>query len=562
MRQWRHLPRFLSPKETLLLRGASVVAIASIIILVGGVLSSHRMDLPAAGGTYTEALVGSPQYINPLYAGSNDVDADLTRLIYSGLMRPDEQGGLTPDLAETVVISEDGLTYTLTIRDNARFHNGDEVLARDVLFTIEAIQNPQYRSPLAVSFQGVAVSQVDEKTIAFQLEEPFAPFLSTLTLGILPETLWGEIDARNAPLAERNLEPVGSGPYQFAKFSKDKKGNILSYTLERNEHYYSTPALIDELTFKFYSDAGSAVEALDSHYVEGIGYVPPELQEQVEKDRSVTLYHPTIPRETILFFNQEKRAELKKLDLRRAIALAIDKQAIINDVLSGNAKVIDGPILSGMIGYHPDIAKISQNIDEANTLLDTLGYLRPEGSAYRQTKKDSTDSPLSFTLTTVQSPEFVRAAEMIRDQLAIIGIYVEIVSIPQEVFVADVLAPHSYELLLSGVLLGLDPDPYPFWHSSQTRNGGLNLALYGNRKADTLLEEARGLTNPEERAAKYREFQDLLAQDIPAIFLYQASYAHAVSTRVKNVDLAHISTPADRFANVAEWYIKTKKTLR
>ncbi len=128
MRQWRHLPRFLSPKETLLLRGASVVAIASIIILVGGVLSSHRMDLPAAGGTYTEALVGSPQYINPLYAGSNDVDADLTRLIYSGLMRPDEQGGLTPDLAETVVISEDGLTYTLTIRDNARFHNGDEAI--------------------------------------------------------------------------------------------------------------------------------------------------------------------------------------------------------------------------------------------------------------------------------------------------------------------------------------------------------------------------------------------------------------------------------------------------
>lgn len=562
LRQWRHLPNFLSRKESVLFRGAALVAGLSALTLLWLFVSSHRVDIPTSGGSYTEALVGSPQYINPLYAGSNDVDADLAHLIYSGLMRSDAKAGIVPDLASEVTISEDGLTYTLKIRDDARFHNGDEVLARDVVFTISAIQNPQYRSPLGVSFQGVEVSQVDDKTVAFQLKEPFAPFLSTLTVGILPENLWGDIDARNAPLAERNLEPIGSGPYRFAKFSKDKKGNILSYTLERNTQYYGTVPLVSELTFKFYTDAGSAVEALDSRYVEGIGFVPPELQTQVDKDRSVTVYHPAIPRETILFFNEEKRADLKKLDLRRAIALAIDKQAIINTVLAGYGTPIDAPILPGMIGYHPDVAKISRNIEEANTLLDNLGYTKVEGVAFRQTEKDSTDHPLSFTLTTVQSPEFVQAAELIRDQLAEIGIEVEIASAPQESFASTVLAPHAYELLLSGVLVGLDPDPYPFWHSSQTKNGGLNLALYANRKADTLLEDARRLTNPDERAATYRAFQDLVAADIPAVFLYQASYAYAISTRVKNVTLDRIASPADRFANIMEWYIKTKKTLR
>ncbi len=129
-------------------------------------------------------------------------------------------------------------------------------------------------------------------------------------------------------------------------------------------------------------------------------------------------------------------------------------------------------------------------------------------------------------------------------------------------FYADVIQPKSYQILLTGTLLGLDPDPYPFWHSSQTKENGLNFALYANRNVDTLLETARKATNPDDRAKAYRDFQDLLAADVPAVFLYQSTYAYAIATKIKNVRLDRIISPADRFAEVETWYTKTKKALR
>jgi len=560
-KQWKQLPRVLNPLERRVLLGCLSAMVISLVWIGGWYVATHRTEIPTAGGTYTEALIGEPQYINPLYATSSDVDADLTRLVYSGLLKWDPTQGLIFDLASNIAVSEDGKTYTVTIRDNAYFHNGDPVRARDVIFTIDAIQNPQYRSPLAVSFRGVLVSQVDDKTIAFQLEEPFAPFLSTLTVGILPADVWGDIEPRNAPLASRNLEPVGSGPYRFSKFTKDKSGTILSYTLKRNEGYYGEQPLVGELVFKFYADADEAIRALENRNVEGVSFVPSDAEPEVEKNHSVTLLRPSIPREIVLYFNPDQQAAFDTAELRKAIAMAIDKTAVLNAAVHGHGRVIDAPILPGMIGEHPDVAKIAQDIAGANTLLDAL-YPKPEGAAYRLPSKDATEGELTFTVKTVQSPEFVQAAQTLADQLKAIGIRLDIVSVPGEEFFASVIDPRDYEMLLTGVLLGVDPDPYPFWHSSQAREGGLNLAQYGNRKADTLLEEARSATDAETRATKYREFQDLLAADIPAIFLYQSTYSYAISTKVRNVTIDRIATPADRFANVTSWYVKTRKTLK
>lgn len=568
-KQWRQLPRVLTQKEGRLLGGAIAVFFLSAITLGVWELAIHRSNNPAVGGEYTEALIGEPQYINPLYASSSDVDSDLTKLVYSGLMRWDPTQGLVNDLASNVQISEDGKTYTITLRDDAKFHNGDAVLARDVVFTIEAIQNDQYRSPLAVSFSGVAVSQVDDRTVAFQLNEPFAPFLSTLTVGILPEDVWTDVSPRNAPLASRNLEPVGSGPYRFSKFSKDKNGNILSYTLERNADYYGEKPLIQTLTFKFYADSEGSVQALSNRNVEGVSFVPTDQETEVAKNHSVVILHPTIPRETVLFFNQEKNAALKDANVRKALALAIDKQAIVDQALGGYGTVIDAPILPGMLGYSPDVAKLTEDTATANNLLDTAGHPWAEGAPFRSLTKNgttsgdgSTENELSFTLTTVQSPEFIKAAQMLVDQMVPIGVRITVETVAPDEFYDKVIAPRNYELLLTGELLGIDPDPYPFWHSSQAKVGGLNLAGYANRKADALLEDARKLTNADERAAKYKEFQDILAADIPAVFLYQSTYAYAVASKIKNVQIDRIATPADRFANVVEWYIKTKKTLQ
>ena len=513
-------------------------------------MATHRVEVPAIGGSYTEALVGEPQLINPLYAPVSDVDADLTRLVYSGLMKWDPVNGLEPDLASAVFISEDGKTYTLRLRDHARFHNGSDVRARDVLFTIQAIQNPAYRSPLIGSFRNITAEQVDDRTMTFTLKEPNAAFLSALTVGILPAEIWADVPAKNATHPAANLAPVGSGPYQFAEFSKDQNGAIKSYTLKRSPEMSDDQALIETLIFKFYPDAEAAMRALQNKNVEGVGFVPANWRGEIEGNRAVTLLEPDLQRQVTLFFNMDAREELKRRDVRHAIALAIDKLQVVQDAASGRATVTHGPILPSVSATELFDHTFTANRELAKT--EIAKTLPAKEGAPR----------LALTLTTVQSPEFAAAAESIAKQLQEIDVQVEIEAVEPERFFSAVIEPRAYELLLSGALLGAYPDPYPFWHSSQKDKGALNLANYGKRNADTLIEEARRAVDPEERTKKYRALRDLLDEDVPAVFLYQSTYTYAVSSKLNRVSLKLLAAPADRFGNIEEWYLKTKKAFR
>lgn len=565
LRQWKQLPRVLDIQEKKILFISLSICFLSVVFLVGGYVVTHRVEVPTVGGEYTEGLVGTPQFINPLYSSSSDVDADITSLVYSGLMTWDQDDGLILDLADSLEISEDHRTYTFHIRDDAKWHNGDSIRASDVVFTINSIQNTSYRSPHAVSFAGIYVAELDEKTVQFVLEEAFAPFLPTLTVGILPARLWQQIPAKNAPLASLNLEPVGSGPYRFEKFSIDKNGNIRSYTLTRNKDYYGNVPLVETVTFKFYANAQAAINALKNKNVEGISFIPSDLVGEIEEEKLVTILRPSIPRTTILYFNLEASPILEDSDIRRAIALSVNKQEILDEVLNGFGNIIYGPILEGSIGYHAEIEKLEENLDEANALLDETNYTWAEGAAYRSVDTDDDEeevNELSFVITTVNQGEFINTAEKISSQLARVGIRVDIDVVPSESFYDSTMKNRNYEALLTAIQLGIDPDPYPFWHSSQISAPGLNLARYTNRNADTLLEEARLTTDEGERALKYQEFQDILMEDMPAIFLYQSTYTYAIATKIQDVSIDRLYTPSDRFTNIADWYIKTKKAIR
>jgi len=597
-KQWKQLSRVLNRFE----RKLSFFALGCLILglgIVGGwYVFTHRIDIPTIGGEYTEGLIGQPQYLNPLYATAKDVDADIASLLFSGLMKWDPEEGLINDLASDTVISEDGKTYTITLREDATFHNGDPVEARDVIFTINAIQDASYHSPLAVSFAGVTVAQTDEHTITFTLNEPFAPFLSALTVGILPANVWGSIPAAHTQLASYNLEAIGSGPYRFLEFSKDKTGSVRSYTLERYDAYYGKQVFIEKITFKFYSDTTSALQAFENHQVEGLGYIPFRQQEELEKRRGLILYYPTIRREIVLFFNQESQAALKSIDLRLALAQATDKQIILDDAARGKGKVIHTPILPDMLGFNENIAD-TFDVMAANTLLDDT-FDWAENQTYRldpnitseeetEEEKEETDTDketvekeivieetavvveeeptglpaniLRFTLTTIDSGEYIRAAELLSEQWKAIGVTLDIKTVSAEDFYSQVLEPKNYQILLTGVLLGVDSDPYPFWHSSQIHSGGLNLAGYANTDVDTLLEEARAAIDDGVRGEKYRAFQDQIHKDMPAIFLYQSSYGYALPDKIQGVSIPSVIFPSDRFARIENWYIKTKKAL-
>ncbi len=192
-KQIRQVHRLLSTPERLALRGALIVFVLSLLWTGAALGKSQLREEAREGGVYEEAIVGSPQFINPIFASVNEADTDLARLIFSGIMRYDEQEGLAYDLAKYIEKSADGLTYTVTLRDDVVWHDGEKLTANDVVFTIETIKQPNINSPLRLAFDRIAVEAIDEHTVKFTLPEKFAPFLSMLTVGIMPEHIWGLI---------------------------------------------------------------------------------------------------------------------------------------------------------------------------------------------------------------------------------------------------------------------------------------------------------------------------------------------------------------------------------
>ena len=560
--QWKHFPRLLSAKERWVARGAGLLFALSLLFLIGQFAFLHQAIAPDVGGEYVEGLLGTAQFVNPLYASASDVDMDLTRLVFSGLLKYDPaQGGLVPDLAESYDVSDDGKTYTFTLREGATWHDGNPVRVADVISTFFMIQSAEYKSPLSVLFKEVGIEQVDERTVQFLLDEPFAPFLSTLTIGIMPSHIWENIPPVSAPLAETNLKPIGSGPYQFANFTKDKFGTIRSYTLERNPNFYESPAFIERLTFKFYPDAFSAIDALNNKNIDGVSFIPPDQIEGVTRSRDLDILRPTLQQYTALFFNEVHETALKEIKVRQALTNAVPKEQIVAEALDGFGQIIHSPVLPGMVGYDASVRQSNFDPASSATLLDEAGWKFAEGATLRTKDGTADGTPLTLTMTTLNYAEFVQVAELIKTQWSALGIDVVIETVDAETMQTRILKERAYDILLSGALLGVDPDPYAFWHSSQVDYPGLNVALYADRDVDALIEKGRSSVDEATRADVYKQFQVKIVEDAAAVFLYEPTYPFARSKDVQGDETEHVIGSADRFADVTHWFIKTKRVI-
>lgn len=608
-KQLKQLPKTLSKKEAVWLKIFGWLIIFSLLFSATSWYWQNVEIVPRAGGDYTEGIVGAPVYINPILAQTNDVDLDLSRLIFSSLMKYDKDGNLAPDLVADYQISEDQTVYTFTLKDNVVWHDQKPLSADDVVFTVKSIQNQEFKSPLLISLRGVKIEKTGDNQISFTLKTPYTPFLSILTFGVLPEHVWGNIPPANSRLAELNLKPIGSGPWQFKALTRDRQGNLKSYSLEPNENYYGDKPYLKQLVFKFYAGFDEAVQALANKQIQGISFIPQDYTDQVAKNKNAVIKSLRLPQYTAVFFNRRANVLLKNEKIRQSLAMSIDKNEIINQALKNEGEAIDGPILPGYLGYHLNIKKYSFDLETANRLLDLDGWNKitpkeyleaeqklkaeEESADSDETDEDSSadsgaetsadepaetgeeieidldqeffrqkkDSLLKISLTTVDQPEYVKAAEIIKQSWQKIGVRVDLIIIEGTKIQQEVISPRGYQALLFGEIIGSDPDPYPFWHSSQTEDPGLNLALFANSQADKLIIEARQTNNLEEREKKYIAFQDILAGEIPAIFLYNPIYTYVIDKTIKGFAISRIILPADRFNGLEQWFIKTKRKL-
>lgn len=567
-KQLRHLPKVLSKKERYLIFVLAVVALLALIAIPISAYYHFTKVAPAHGGTITEGMVGAPKFINPLLAQTNDVDRDLSELIFAGLMRYDNAGKIDYGLARSYDVSDDGLTYTFHLKGNLKWQDGQPLTADDVVFTILTAQNSNYGSYQRANWQGVDVSKGDDLTVVFKLKNKYAQFLNNTTLGILPKHIWQNIKPSNFSLSELNTKPIGAGPYKFSRIRKDSTGNITQYEVASFNKYYDGQPHISKIVFKFYNSEDDMIGAYNNNSIDQLGSISPEKLNSLHFLGQLKIQRLSLPRYFAAFFNQNQSKALSDKNARLALSYATNKQEILKKILSGNGTEVNSPMLPGILGvpgvttkYEYDQARAQKILEDAGWILSGGGTRVKTAAVSKGSKNPPEATKLEIELTTSNWPELVSVANDLKLQWEAVGVKVnlKILALPE---LQQAIKDRDYETLLFGEVLSLDPDPFSFWHSSQKRDPGLNLALYDNKDADKILEDARQTLDNTERFSKYDSFQKLVINDIPALFLYSPYYLYAQSAKVKNYNTQTIATPSDRFTDVAHWYIDTTRVKK
>lgn len=547
--------RSFSFTEKLLFSVATLVLAFSAFSLLNQVNKLFMEAIPAKGGSFTEGVIGTPRFINPVLAIS-DSDRDLTILVYSGLMRATPTEGLVPDLAESYSISEDGRVYTFVLKEDLMFHDGKPLTVDDVEFTIQKIQDPALRSPKRVNWDGVNVERVDNRTIRFTLKQPYAPFLENTTLGIISKEIWRDIDSEEFPFNTHNTRPIGSGPYMVADISEDKEGIPTSYTLSSFDDYALGKPFINTLRLNIYKTEEELIEAFEHRDIDNINSISPQSATALAED--ATLRSIALPRIFGVFFNQNEQPLFADRELRRALDTAIDKQHIIEEVLHGYGVTLNGPLPPHNLSQRVVDETTEDPITEALEILVADGWEFDEEQGVLVKKSQ----PLAFSITTANIPELKAVADIVKTQWEKLGASVEIKVFEPSDLNQNIIRPRKYDALLFGKVVGRDLDLFAFWHSSQRNDPGLNIALYANITSDKLLEEARVTQDEKTRIEKYQLFQEEVQSDIPAVFLYAPDFIYVVSPKINNITLGHTTTPSERFLNVHEWYIHTENVWK
>lgn len=449
--------------------------------------------------TFVEGMVGQPNSFLPIRAKS-DVDKTISKLLYRGLFKYDNFGTLIPDLAETWSVSNEGLVYTITIKDNQYWSDGTKITADDLLYTAYKDENLKY----------VATDKIDELTVRYQLPNKFSPFLSVMTSGIMKN---------GSDENYKGLYTPTSGPFRIASIKK--KGDLIERVIlisNKNENEQ-----IKQIVFKFYANQEDLTLAFRLGEIHAF-------KTDKELDSSIlglaNLYkYPVQSIYYALFFNL-RREKTNDLNVRQAFSKLLDVDRIVEKY----GVPVEGPISKSI--YTDKRYKIS-NYD----------------SKFKANLQDT-----NLSLSVVDSPNLLEIARTIQKEIEeSTNIKLSIRKYPQDEIRSEVIEKRDFDILLYGQEVGRDPDRYTYWHSTQSNPPGLNLSGFENVRADRALEEGRKDIREEERQKHYSEFQRVFSENIPAIFLHHPYMYYYVSKKVKNIGEKYTFTYADRFLDFKLW---------
>ena len=537
------------------LRWQAAIAVLGLALLAAllryAAYNFTSVTVPDRGGTFVEGVAGNPQYLNPLLSQYNQVDGTLCALLFDGLTKLDEQGNVVPDLAETWTISADGLTYDFRLRAGLQWHDGAAVTAADVLYTVGAMQADDFPgvSWLKVLWQSVEVAAPegpDGLAVQFRLEQPLAPFLDYTTIGLLPAHLWQAVPVAQMRESQFNTRPVGTGPFQLGQISATR------IELAVNPRYHGAVPYLTGLAFRFYPDHQSLLPAFDRGEIDGVSSIWPAEIDAAAKRENLQLFTAPLSGYTLIYLNLQNPNVpfFEEKPVRQALLYALDRQGLIDTTLHGQGVVAHTPILPGTWAYDAEASRYDYDPEHARQLLDEAGWADSDGDGVR----DRDGEKLAFILL----GDNQAMIEAIATAWAQIGVQVAAQNVTLPGLTSDFLAPRTFDAALVHWELAGDPDPYPLWHSTQIQDGQ-NYAGWDDAAADAAIEQARAITDRAVRREHYVQFQRLFADEAPALLLYHPVYTYGVRDKVHAVQLAPLNSPADRFRNIADWYIVTKR---
>jgi peptide/nickel transport system substrate-binding protein len=514
---------------------------------------------PVPGGLYSEGLVGTFTNANPIYA-SGAADVAVSRLVFAGLFKYDTNNLLVGDMARDYRIDKTQKRYIVHLKKGITWHDGKPFTADDVLFTYHTIQNLGAQSALYGSWQDIRVSKLDDYTVIFDLPNALSSFPHAMTNGIVPKHLLQNIPPEQLRSAAFNSRPIGSGPFMWR--SVEVSGSVSSANSDRRQRialaafndYWNGRPKLDGFNLLTFTDENKLIEAFKEkqiNAISGMESVPGAL----EGDDSMQTYVTPLTSAVMAFFNNS-RPELNNVNIRKALVSGVDARKSLNLTPFTTKRVVE-PFLRGQTGYNAGLAELSYDADFANRLLDEEGWKREPGG---QRVKDG--KPLAFSLSSQNTENYSLTAKFLQKEWAKLGVKVTVNYYEGEELQGGIIGNHDYDILLYGISLGVDPDMFPYWDSSQANinsQGHLNLSEYKSSLADQALQAGRTRSDPSLRAVKYKEFLKAWRKDAPALALYQPNFLYITRGPVYGYQSDSFNSAADRFYNADQWMIRQKR---
>lgn len=532
-------------------RTLNLVALSALLAAGCGRRALPKEHLPEAGKSYpaaygdmlVEGSLGDPTILNPVLA-SDSASFEVTGLVFNSLLRYGKDLNLTGELADRWFASSDGKTLTFVLKKNITWQDGVPLTARDVQFTLEVYLNPKVKTAYRSNYEMISGSDVvNDLTLRVHYREPFAPALETLGgMAVLPEHLLAGKDINTADAF--NFKPVGSGPYRFQAWKRAE-----SVQLEFNPAYFEGRANLNRVIYRVIPDMSVQFMELRNGGLDMMGLTPDQYHGEASQPaftRRFNRYRYPSNQYTYLGFNL-KHPLFQDERFRRGIALAIDKQALVDSVLEGLGQVATGPYTPTSWAYNSEVKPAPYNLNLARKLFVEMGC---------QYGKDGLllwrNQPVQFTLLTNQgNKNREQTATIIQAQLKEAGITVNTRVIAWSTFLAEFVNKRKFDAVLLGWSLSQDPDLYDIWHSSKTGEQEFNFVSYANPEVDRLLVRGRRTFDREERKEIYHRLHSVIAQDLPYVFLYVPDNLPAVHRRVLGIEPGK----AGISYNFIRWYV-------